>query len=77
MLATLARRYRVAYSVVAGADGPVVTHSTGVYLFDAEGSARAILTGLDGNADLDAAAAAIRGAERPRTGSMWIPSLGR
>lgn len=47
-LATLAKRYRVAYSVQpASADHPVeVTHSSAVYVFDRSGAVRLLFSGL-------------------------------
>jgi protein SCO1/2 len=47
-LATLAKRYRVAFSVVpASAGHPVeVTHSSAVYVFDREGAIRLLFSGL-------------------------------
>jgi protein SCO1/2 len=47
-LATLAKRYRVAYSVTPGKDGnlPKVTHSSAVYVFDRNGAIRLLFTGL-------------------------------
>lgn len=47
-LATLAKRYRVAYSVTPGEDGnlPKVTHSSAVYVFDRNGAIRLLFTGL-------------------------------
>jgi protein SCO1/2 len=47
-LAALARRYRVAYSVTAAADGRPyeVTHSPAVYVFDGSGAARLIIASL-------------------------------
>lgn len=47
-LATLAKRYRVAYSVQPGSDGnpPEVTHGSAVYVFDRNGAIRLLFTGL-------------------------------
>jgi protein SCO1/2 len=47
-LASLARRYRVAYSVVPrNAEGAYeVTHSSGIYAFDREGNARLLISSL-------------------------------
>ncbi len=72
MLAAVARRYRVAYSVQAAQGEPyAVSHAAGVYLFDASGAARAILTGLDQpKPDLGGAEAAIRRAAQPRPGLL-------
>ena len=76
MLAAVARRYRVAYSVrpARGAEPYMVSHATGVYVFDGAGAARAILTGLDQpSPELDGAARAIRQATRPRPGFLaWL-----
>lgn len=58
-LASLARRYRVAYSVSPGdKDHPyTVTHSSAVYVFDKTGDARLIFTGLSTDSpDIDGAA---------------------
>jgi protein SCO1/2 len=54
-LASLARRYRVAYSVVPrDADGGYkVTHSSGIYVFGRDGSARLLISSLStGNPDI-------------------------
>lgn len=47
-LASLAKRYRVAYSVQPASDGnpPEVTHSSAVYVFDRNGAIRLLFTGL-------------------------------
>lgn len=47
-LATLAKRYRVAYSVKPGAAGeePEVAHSSAVYVFDQKGAVRLLFSGL-------------------------------
>jgi protein SCO1/2 len=47
-LATLAKRYRVAYSVQPASDGnpPEVTHGSAVYVFDRNGAIRLLFTGL-------------------------------
>lgn len=47
-LATLAKRYRVAYSVQPAKDGnpPEVTHGSAVYVFDRNGAIRLLFTGL-------------------------------
>ena len=75
-LAAVARRYRVAYSVrpARGAEPYMVSHATGVYVFDGAGAARAILTGLDQpSPGLDGAARTIRQAARPRPGFLaWL-----
>jgi protein SCO1 len=63
VLAAVARRYRVAYSVqppTAAGKPYTVSHGAGVYVFDRTGAARVILTGLDQpHPDLAGAAAAI------------------
>ena len=62
-LASLARRYRVAYSVSPGdKDHPyTVTHSSAVYVFDKNGDARLILTAMSTEApDIDGAASDLR-----------------
>lgn len=52
-LASLAKRYRVAYSVDPDENGEyVVTHSPAVYAFNGEGEARVLFTGLS-RADAD------------------------
>jgi protein SCO1/2 len=47
-LTALARRYRVAYSVVQGPHGrsPDVTHSSVIYVFDKQGKARLLVSSL-------------------------------
>lgn len=47
-LAALARRYRVAYSVVPAARGepPEVSHSSVIYVFDRQGKARLLVSSL-------------------------------
>jgi protein SCO1/2 len=46
-LLALARRYRVAYSVTAGAgDAYEVTHGSGIYAFDRTGKARLLISSL-------------------------------
>jgi protein SCO1/2 len=47
-LASLAKRYRVAYSVqpASGDNPPEVTHSSAVYVFDRNGAIRLLFTGL-------------------------------
>jgi protein SCO1/2 len=47
-LATLAKRYRIAYSVTPDADPAkyVVTHSSAIYAFDRDGKARLLMTSL-------------------------------
>jgi len=47
-LATLAKRYRVAYSVTPAHDGKPyeVTHSSAVYVFDRDGNVKLLFTGL-------------------------------
>jgi protein SCO1/2 len=47
-LATLAKRYRVSYSVTPAADGHAyeVTHSSAVYIFDRSGNVKLLFSGL-------------------------------
>jgi protein SCO1 len=47
-LATLAKRYRIAYAVQPASDGnsPEVTHGSAVYVFDRGGAIRLLFTGL-------------------------------
>lgn len=62
-LASLARRYRAAYSVSAGdkTHPYTVTHSSAVYVFDKAGNARFLLTSLStGAPDIEGAAADLR-----------------
>lgn len=62
-LATLAKRYRVAYSVAPAADGhgTEVSHSTAAYVFDRSGNARLLFTELAApNAKLDGMTADLR-----------------
>jgi len=62
-LASLARRYRVAYSVVPhGAGGTYeVTHSSGIYAFDRNGKARLLISSLSsGNPDIAGTASDLR-----------------
>lgn len=62
-LASLARRYRVAYSVDAhGAGGAYeVTHSSGIYVFDRDGKARLLISSLStGKPDIDGTASDLR-----------------
>jgi protein SCO1/2 len=61
-LATLARRYRVAYSVdPKGPDGYEVTHSSGIYAFDRSGKARLLISSLSTDMpDLDGTTADLR-----------------
>ncbi|MGN6376867.1 MAG: SCO family protein [Sphingomonas sp.] len=51
-LATLAKRYRIAYSVHPDPDPTkyVVTHSSAIYAFDRSGKARLLITGLSSQA---------------------------
>ena len=51
-LASLARRYRVVYSVTPATNGHPyeVTHSSAVYVFDGSGAARLIIASLDSTA---------------------------
>jgi protein SCO1/2 len=62
-LATLAKRYRVAYSVQPASNGnpPEVTHGSAVYVFDRNGAIRLLFTGLAvPNAKLTGMAADLR-----------------
>lgn len=62
-LASLARRYRVAYSVAPhGAGGTYeVTHSSGIYAFDRNGKARLLISSLSsGNPDIAGTASDLR-----------------
>jgi protein SCO1/2 len=62
-LATLAKRYRVAYSVTPAADGHgvEVSHSTAAYVFDRTGEVRLLFTELAApNAKLDGMTADLR-----------------
>ncbi len=62
-LASLARRYRVAYSVDPhGAGGAYeVTHSSGIYVFDPDGKARLLISSLStGKPDIDGTASDLR-----------------
>lgn len=62
-LASLARRYRAAYSISAGdKDHPyTVTHSSAIYVFDRSGNARFLLTSMSGGTpDIDGTAADLR-----------------
>jgi len=62
-LATLAKRYRVAYSVAPAGDGHgyEVTHSTAAYVFDRSGDVRLLFTDLAApNARLDGMTADLR-----------------
>jgi len=62
-LATLAKRYRVAYSVTPAADGQdaEVSHSTAAYVFDRSGDAKLLFTDLAApNAKLDGMTADLR-----------------
>ncbi len=74
-LTALARRYRVAYSVEPASPGHPyeVTHSTAVYVFDAGGAARLLVSGMDDPApDIAGTAAAIRAVieQRPESGLL-------
>ncbi len=61
-LAALAKRYRVAYSVTpASGDQPYeVSHSSAVYVFDASGAARLVVTTLNTDPDIDGVAADLK-----------------
>lgn len=62
-LASLARRYRVAYSVDPhGAGGAYeVTHSSGIYVFGRDGKARLLISSLStGKPDIDGTASDLR-----------------
>lgn len=81
-LATLARRYRVVYSVTPATGGHPyeVTHSSAIYVFDAAGAARLIVASLSSTApDIAGTAADLNrlAAEQPRPGLLaqierWI-----
>jgi protein SCO1/2 len=45
-LATLAKRYRVSYSVAPAANGYEVTHSSALYVFDRDGDVKLLFSGL-------------------------------
>jgi protein SCO1/2 len=80
-LATLAKRYRVAYSVEPAANGhdTEVTHSSALYVFDRQGEVKLLFSGLSlANADTAPELADLRelvtyGAK----GSWWHRLLGR
>ncbi len=61
-LASLARRYRVSYSVKPDAKGGYeVTHSSAIYVFDRTGAARLVVTSLSSaKPDIDGTAADLR-----------------
>ncbi len=62
-LAALAKRYRVAYSVTpASGDKPyTVTHSSAIYVFDATGKVRLLISSMaTGKPDIDGAAADLK-----------------
>lgn len=61
-LAALARRYRVAYSVDPhGPTGYEVTHSSGIYAFDARGKARLLISSLStGKPDIEGTTSDLR-----------------
>ena len=78
-LASLARRYRVAYSVTAtsGGDGFEVTHSSAIYVFDRQGAARLLVPSMASSAPDTAGVAADLTRlvhERPSTLS-WLERL--
>jgi len=62
-LASLARRYRVAYSVTPHGSGGSyeVTHSSGIYVFDRDGNARLLVSSLStGKPDIAGTASDLR-----------------
>lgn len=73
-LAELARRYRVAYSVTPASNGHPyqVTHSSIVFVFDAAGQARLILTSMaSAKPDIDGVAADLRQLVQQEQPSLW------
>lgn len=73
-LAELARRYRVAYSVTPASNGHPyqVTHSSIVFVFDAAGQARLILTSMSSpKPDIDGVAADLRQLIQQAQPSLW------
>jgi protein SCO1/2 len=73
-LATLAKRYRVSYSVERSADGHGfdVTHGTAVYAFDRDGRARLLFSGLAlEKADTAPEAADLRTLVAQSGGASW------
>ena len=73
-LDSLARRYRVAYSVTPASNGHPyqVTHSSIVFVFDAAGQARLLLTSMaTQKPDIDGVAADLRRLIRPTQPSLW------
>ncbi len=79
-LATLAKRYRVAYSVTPAHDGKPyeVTHSSAVYVFNRTGDIKLIFTSLSKpNVKLGATLADLRGMVAGEgSGSWWRRMLG-
>ena len=80
-LASLAKRYRVAYSVTPSKNPSdyKVTHSSAVYVFDRKGNIRLLFTSLhDNNPKLDGYAADLRRLVKGSSGSgplAWFNSL--
>lgn len=80
-LATLAKRYRVAYSVKPSPNPEdyVVTHSSAMYVFDRKGNIRLLFSTLhDNKPDVDGYAADLRQLLKGDTGSgpmKWLESL--
>lgn len=73
-LAELARRYRVAYSVTPAANGHPyqVTHSSIVFVFDAAGQARLILTSMAlAKPDIDGVAADLSQLIQQSQPTLW------
>lgn len=73
-LAALARRYRVAYSVTPASNGQPyqVTHSSIVFVFDATGDARLILTSMSSaNPDIDGVTGDLRQLIQQAQPSLW------
>ncbi len=78
-LATLARRYRIAYSVTpaAGGKGEEVTHSSAVYVFDRAGAARLLVPSLaSSNPDIKGVAADLTRLAREHSSvPAWLERL--
>ena len=78
-LATLAKRYRVAYSVTPASAGKPyeVTHGAAVYVFDRDGAIRLLFTGLSASdGKLDDMTADLRDLVSGNGGSWWRRLLG-
>jgi protein SCO1/2 len=78
-LATLARRYRIAYSVApgSGGNGVEVTHSSAVYVFDRNGAARLLVPSLASSApDTNGVAADLARLVHERPSTLgWLERL--